>query len=94
MFTFSSRFTADQRRGWMEMLRALPAQIPELRRLEVGENVVPGPHAHEIALVADFDDLAGLAAYTAHPAHQAVTDISGPVRRSLATVDFPVSEES
>jgi hypothetical protein len=94
VFRFVPEFTHAQREHWMGLLRRLPDQIPELRALTVGTDKLGGPASHEIALVADFDDLEGLAAYTRHPAHAAILKISGPVKASLATVDFEVPDAS
>jgi hypothetical protein len=90
VFRFAPEFGAAERATWMRMLRALPAQIPELRALSVGEDVLGSEVSYEVALVADFDDLDGLAAYTRHPAHAAVLAVSAPVKTALATVDFEV----
>jgi len=78
----------------MSLLRALPAQIPELLSMSVGTDVLGGPASHDMALVADFADLDGLAAYTRHPAHAEVLRISGPAKTSLATVDFVMPDTS
>ena len=69
-------------------------QIPELRSISVGTDVLGGPSSHELAIVADFVDLDGLDAYTRHPAHAEVLRISAPVKVSLATVDFEVPDAS
>lgn len=94
VFRFLPAFTVEQREHWMSLLRALPAQIPELRSMSVGADLLRGPSSHELALVADFDDLDGLDAYTRHPAHAEVLRISAPVKVSLATVDFEVPDAS
>ncbi|WP_127817730.1 Dabb family protein [Microbacterium sp. CPCC 204701] len=94
VFRFIPEFTAEQREEWMRMLRALPAAIPELRNLTVGLDQVGGPASHEMAIVADFDDLDGLAAYDRHPAHQAVLRVSAGVKASLATVDFEIADQA
>ena len=94
VFRFVPEFTEEERQHWMSLLRALPAQIPELRRISVGEDVLRGPASHELAIVADFDDLTGLEAYTRHPAHDEVLRISAPVKASLATVDFEIADAS
>ena len=90
VFRFTPEFGAEDREHWMSLLRALPDQIPELRSMSVGVDTLHGPSSYELAIVADFDDLEGLAAYTGHPAHAEVLRISGPVKTSLATVDFEV----
>lgn len=94
VFRFLPSFTAAEREHWMTLLRALPAQIPELRSMSVGTDVVHGDASHELAIVADFDDLEGLEAYGRHPAHAEVLRISAPVKLSLATVDFEIADAS
>ena len=94
VFRFVPSFSKGEREQWMTLLRALPAQIPELRSLSVGTDVLGGPSSYELAIVADFDDLAGLDAYNRHPAHAEVLRVSAPVKVSLATVDFEVADAS
>jgi Stress responsive A/B Barrel Domain len=94
VFRFVPEFTIEQREHWMSLLRALPEQIPQLRSMSVGSDVLGGPASHELAIVADFDDLDGLDAYTRHPAHAEVLRISTPVKASLATVDFEIPDAS
>ena len=94
VFRFVPEFTAEQREHWMSLLRALPDQIPQLRSMTVGSDLLGGPASHELAIVADFDDLDGLDAYTRHPAHAEVLRISAPVKASLATVDFEIPDAS
>jgi hypothetical protein len=94
VFRFVPEFTDRERAHWLALLLALPDQIPELRNLTAGVDVLGGPSSHELAIVADFDDLEGLAAYTRHPAHAEVLRISGPVKLSLATVDFVLPDGS
>lgn len=70
------------------MLEALAGQVPTLRRMTAGPNAVPGATAWDFALVAEFDDVAGLRAYIDHPAHRAVSEFMSKVRRDRASVDF------
>ena len=92
VFRFVPEFTAEQREHWMSLLRALPAHIPSVRSMTVGTDVGGGESSHELAIVADFDDLDGLDAYNRHPAHAEVLRISAPVKVSLAIVDFEIPE--
>lgn len=94
VFRFAPTFTAAEREHWLELVRALPARIPEVRMMSAGTDVLGGAASHEIAIVADFDDLDGLATYSRHPAHEEVLRVSGPVKVSLATVDFELPEPS
>jgi len=88
VFTFVPEFTAEQRAEWIAMVADLPRHIPQIRSMAVGEDLLHGPSSHEVAIVADFDSLADLATYTAHPAHAPVLAMSAPVKASLAVVDF------
>ncbi len=54
-------------------LDALPALIPEIRSFRFGPDAGLGISANaDFAVVADFDDADGYAAYAGHPAHQDV----------------------
>lgn len=90
VFRFVPEFTEQQRDEWIALIADLPRHIPEIRAMSVGKDVVRGANSHEIAVVADFDDLDALQVYSTHPAHQKVLDISGPVKASLAVVDFEI----
>lgn len=64
--------TGEQRQAIADGLRALPDQIPEIRRYEVGVDLgLAAGNAH-LAVVADFDDQAGYEAYRDHPAHRSL----------------------
>jgi hypothetical protein len=54
-------------------LAGLPAVIPEVRAYRFGPDAGLGMSANaDFAVVADFDDAEGYAAYAGHPAHQDV----------------------
>ncbi len=94
VFRFAPEFGEAERERWMSLLRSLEGEVEGLRSMTVGVNVIPGPAAHELAIVADFDDQAALATYNSHPRHLEVLEISGPVKRFVATVDFELEEPS
>jgi hypothetical protein len=73
-------------------LRALPAQIPEIRSYEVGIDELQGPRAWNVALVSRFDSFATLQSYIQHPAHQEVVAHLDQVCESRASVDFSPPE--
>jgi hypothetical protein len=67
------------RRALAEALTTAIGEIPSVRRARVGRRVRHGrPYEqmmrvdYEYAAVLEFDDLAGLSAYLAHPAHDAL----------------------
>ncbi len=71
-------------------LRALDGVVESIRALTVGVNVLDIPGNADVALVADFDDAAGLAAYQTHPAHEAVVGFIRSVTGSRSAVDVEV----
>lgn len=70
------------------MLRALEGQIPTLRSMEVGINIKESERAYDLVLIACFDDMAGLAAYDKHPAHEAVRAFIKARRTGTVSVDY------
>ena len=69
--------TAEDRRALVDALKRAFQSIPSIRRVRVGVRVTHGAAyeqmaAHDLTIgaVLEFDDLAGLQAYLAHPAHQ------------------------
>ncbi len=82
----------DPTPGNLEEARSLMAgmggQIPELRHLEVGVDVIRSNRSYDLALVAKFDSLEGFRAYQAHPAHQAVVRPLLAASDSIVAVDY------
>lgn len=70
------------------MLLALPDTIEQLKKMEVGTNVSTRSAAFDFALVADFDDEAGLEAYRIHPDHVKVLDFLAVHVQDSAVVDY------
>ncbi len=74
-----------------ELTRAA-GTIPTIRRFRVGPRVLHGRPGYEqmmpddfrFAAILEFDDIEGLTAYLAHPAHRALGDRFGSASRSLA----------
>jgi Stress responsive A/B Barrel Domain len=70
----------DMRQQIVEGLATAATAIPSIRRLRVGKRVKhrrPGyeqamPTDFEYAVIVEFDDVDGLTAYLAHPAHNAI----------------------
>ncbi len=72
------------------MLEALPALIPEIKKLEVGFGCVPNPDAYDVALYSEFDDVAALQTYQKNPDHLKVGEFIGKVKESRAVVDYTI----
>ena len=69
-------------------LAALPASIPEIRRLEIGMQALDDATASDLALIVDVADEAALRAYAAHPAHLAVVGLIKKVITARHVVDY------
>jgi len=71
-------------------LEALPAQIAEIRSLEVGLDVVRSEVSFDLALVTTHDSLEELRAYQGHPAHEEFGAWVRPRLTARAVVDAEV----
>ena len=78
--------------AWLERVRALPAQIPELRSLTAGPDVLGAERSWDAGLVAEFDRLADVATYTDHPAHRPLIEISAAGAEQIVSVDFELDD--
>ena len=73
-----------------EKLEALPAEIPDILRFEVGLNFNAGDAAYDVVLLSAFKNRDALNAYQNHPKHVEVADFVSLVRDKRAVVDFDV----
>lgn len=70
------------------VLKALKGRIPSLRSMTAGVDVVRSERSFDVALVAVFDDLAGLEAYRVHPLHVEAANYLKSVSTAIAAVDY------
>ena len=87
MFKMEDRSEASINRA-VEKNRGLAGEVPSLRSLEVGQDVIRSARSYDLALIARFDDLAGLQAYQVHPDHVVVLDYMRAVTEGSTAVDF------
>jgi hypothetical protein len=90
LFRPRTGLSVDERRRLADALRSAIETIPSIRRARIGRRVLHGrPYEqlmrvnYEYAALFDFDNVDGLKAYLAHPAHE-----------TLATRFFEALEES
>ena len=76
----------------VELLRALPAAIPGIRRFEPGVDQLGGERQAHLVLVSDFDDWDALETYQQHPAHLEVVAFFREVGTSRLAVDYEVND--
>jgi hypothetical protein len=70
------------------VLAAMEGNVPMLRHLEVGVDILRTERSYDIALITKFDSLADLDAYQKHPYHVEVANYLATVRESAVAVDF------
>lgn len=91
--TFKFKGEDSVRREYAEKFReallALPEQIEQLRKMEVGINENPA-ESWDLVLTATVDNFDDIAIYSAHPAHVAAAAIISPVKEARACVDYEV----
>ncbi|MBD5422825.1 MAG: Dabb family protein [Bacteroides sp.] len=91
--TFQFEGSAEERlevaRKFRDALVALPAQIEQLRSIEVGINENPA-EAWDLVLTAEAKTMEDVAIYSAHPAHQAAVAIMAPHKKARACVDYTI----
>ena len=73
-FTWTDDVTPEDVAELTAALRAMAAQIPELRTYHCGENLRVRPSPADYGVAAIVDDVDALAAYLDAPAHAAVYD--------------------
>lgn len=90
MFAFRLRpgVTEEQQQHMLREIGALKSQIPLVLESHVGRNVSPRGQGYLIGGTMKFADAAALAAYNAHPAHQALLKWLLPLIEAIE-VDFP-----
>lgn len=79
---------SEQAAALVESLLALSDQVPSLRQMEAGVDMLRQERSFDVALIARFDDVAGLQAYQVHPAHQAVGAVIAEIAASVVAVDY------
>ena len=86
-FKGSDEVRKEIARKFADALMALPAQIAELKSIEVGINENP-KESWDLVLTATADSLEDVAIYSAHPAHVAAVQIIAPYKEDRACVDL------
>ena len=69
-------------------LEALPAQIPQIKSLTVGLDVVGSEVSQDLALITTHDSLEDLKGYQSHPVHVEFGGWLRPLLTSRVAVDY------
>jgi len=66
----------------------LPGKLPEIKYMDVGINTSRSPKAHDLAIVLDFEDEAGLKVFATDPDHKEVVSYIRSQAESISIVDY------
>ena len=72
----------------VDMLKALPASIPEIVELEAGLDFSASPASYEVGLLTKFHTREDLERYRVHPVHQEVIGFVQKTTSARAVTDF------
>ena len=73
-----------------DRIALISGQIPQLRSLEVGINVVDSERAYDIALVETFESVEAMKAYQVHPVHVELLKDVVPRFDTSVSVDYEI----
>jgi hypothetical protein len=100
LMTPRANLSAADRRALVETFRRAVAEIPTVRGVRIGRRVRHGAGYEALGAgmadtadylaVIDFDDLGGLQAYLAHPAHEALGARFSQSLSAASVYDFEV----
>ena len=86
--------TAEERavaqRRIKQAFEGLSGRIPGLRHVEVGIDFSGADHASDAVLVAEFESLVALDAYTTHPEHIRIRQELAGLRIARHQVDYAI----
>jgi hypothetical protein len=85
MFRWKDGVTDDQKTAARDALAALKQEVPSVVEYTVGFDIQRNPNNWDMVLVADFDDVAGLESYFAHPVMNAASDLVASVTQKEIT---------
>ena len=83
--------TQEQARQFLEGLKSLQGQIPQLKAMEIGVSCSE-ENEFDAVLTADFDSMEDLKAYQQDPRHLRVSALCKAIRLERAAVDFTVEK--
>ncbi len=82
----------DKSKGTLEKIKndllALKEEIPLIKSIEVGIDILQTERSFDIVLYSKFDSLEDMQAYQVHPAHVKFSEYIQTVKDTIYAVDF------
>ena len=85
MFKWRDGVEEERKVAARDALASLKQQVPSVVEYTVGFDIERNPNNWDMVLVADFDDVAGLESYFAHPVMNAASDLVASVTQKEIT---------
>jgi quinol monooxygenase YgiN len=85
MFHWKDGISDEQKAAARDALAALKQEVPSVVEYTVGFDIRRNPNNWDMVLVADFEDVAGLESYFAHPVMNAASDLVASVTQKEIT---------
>ena len=86
------RFKEDNKQANMDklkaMLLALDGVVPELKRVEVGQDVKHLDGNYDMVLVSEFENVEEMQVYKVHPEHVKISKFCKSIREDRVCVDY------
>ena len=73
-----------------KMLLALPAMIPEIKKMEVYFDTLHGEMSYDLMLESEFETMEALNTYVVHPEHQKVSKFVRSVIETRVSLDAEI----
>lgn len=77
----------EKANAFLKGLSRLPALIPEIRKMEIGQSKDPDGE-YDAVLIADFENEADLLTYKNHPEHRALSALCKEIRTDRRFIDY------
>ncbi len=94
MWRFADEAEGRTRQQNMEYIRdrlmALPAIIPQIKRMEIGIDIGRTDKSYDMMLLSEFESMEALAEYRDHPDHMAVSKYVGKVSTARVVADCEI----
>ena len=71
-----------------QILFALPPIIPELKKMEIGEDITHSDMSMDLVLLTEFESVEDMETYAVHPEHKKVSKFIRSVIESRRVIDF------
>jgi hypothetical protein len=90
MWQLKNRNDLTARQEMIRRLKLLETEIPQLRRLEIGLDMLQLPASADILLITEFDSQQDYLVYRDHPGHRAVVNFINSVTSERRVVDYEI----